>query len=209
MLELMEDRPFCKRRLHIAEGGLGAEPGAAGEVTWLHDPENLVPSTIVDPFSFLFEHPDEGEVAARPDVAVFTSEPLAEPLTLAGRVVAHLRVGSDGPSMCVHVKLVDVAPDGGSHILLYGQELVDRPEDSAAVPVSLGHTGHRVLPGHRLRLQVASSDYPLYVPHPGTSESPWFAVETAVNHQRVLTGGATPREPHRPRVVLLTYRAAV
>ena len=46
--------------------------------------------------------------------------------------------------------------------------------------------------GHRLRLQIASSDYPLYVPHPGTSESPWFAVETAVNHQRVLTGGPTP-----------------
>ena len=180
-------------RLYLsAEGGLGAEPGAAGTVAWLHDPENLVPSTIVDPFSFLFEYPDEGEVAARPDVAVFTGEPLAEPLTLAGRVVAHLRVGTDGPSMCVHVKLVDVAPDGGSHILLYGQELVEHPDDSAPVPVYLGHTGHRVLPGHRLRLQIASSDYPLYVPHPGTSASPWFAVETAVNHQHVLTGGATP-----------------
>ena len=94
--------------------------------------------------------------------------------------------------MCVHVKLVDVAPDGGSHILLYGQELVDRPGEDAAVDVYLGHTGHRVPPGHRLRLQVASSDYPLYVPRPGTSESPWFAVETAVNHQRVLLGGATP-----------------
>jgi uncharacterized protein len=42
-----------------------------------------------------------------------------------------------------------------------------------------------------LRLQVASSDYPLYVAHPGTSESPWFATRTAVNHQRLLTGGAT------------------
>src|SRR5207344_1896630 len=112
---------------------------------------------------------DEGEIAARRDVAVFTSEPLAEPLTLAGRVVAHLRVGSDGPSMCVHVKLVDVAPDGGSHILLYGQELVDDPEESVPVQVYLGHTGHRVIPGHRLRLQIASSDYPLFVPHPGTS----------------------------------------
>ena len=136
--------------------------------------------------------PTSRDVAARADVAVFTGQPLAEPLTLAGRVVAHLAVGSDGPSMCVHVKLVDVAPDGASHILLYGQELVDRPGDSAHVEVYLGHTGHRVLPGHRLRLQVASSDYPLYVPHPGTSESPWFAVETAVNHQRVLTGGPAP-----------------
>ena len=125
-------------------------------------------------------------------MVVFTGEPLAAPLTLTGRVVAHLRVGSDGPSMCVHVKLVDVAPDGASHILLYGQELVDRPGEGTAVDVYLGHTGHRVPGGHRLRLQVASSDYPLYVPHPGTPESPWFAVETAVNHQRVLLGGWRP-----------------
>ena len=59
--------------------------------------------------------------------------------------------------------------------------------------VYLGHTGHRLPPGHRLRLQVASSDYPLYVPHPGTSESPWFAVETAVNRQRIVTGGPNRR----------------
>ncbi len=58
--------------------------------------------------------------------------------------------------------------------------------------VYLGHTGYRVPAGHRLRLQVASSDYPLYVAHPGTSESPWFATRTAVNHQRLVTGGATP-----------------
>ena len=30
--------------------------------------------------------------------------------------------------MYLHVKLVDVAPDGGSHILLYGQGVVERPE---------------------------------------------------------------------------------
>ena len=65
-------------------------------MAWLHDPGDLVPSTIVDPFSFLLEYPDEGEVAARPDVAVFTGEPLDAPLTLAGRVVAHLRGGATG-----------------------------------------------------------------------------------------------------------------
>ena len=91
----------------------------------MHDPQDLVPSTIVNPFAFLYEYPDEGEVAARDDVVVFTGEPLTEPLTLAGRVAAHLRVASDGPSMYLHVKLVDVAPDGGSHMLLYGQGVVE------------------------------------------------------------------------------------
>ena len=176
----------------VTPGGLAPTPGEPGEAAWVHDPADLVPSTIADPFSFLLEHPDEGEVAARPDVLAFTGEPLAAPLTLAGRVAAHLWVGSDGPAMCVHVKLVDVAADGASHILLYGQELVERPGDSTSVEVYLGHTGHRIPAGHQLRLQIASSDYPLYVPHPGTGESPWFAVETAVNHQRVLLGGPAP-----------------
>jgi putative CocE/NonD family hydrolase len=158
----------------------------------VHDPENLVPSTIENPFAFLYEHPDEGAVASRPDVAVFESADLADHLTLAGRVVAHLTVAGDGPSMNVHVKLVDVDRTGGSHVVLYGQRAVDHPGDGTAAEVYLGHTGYRLPAGHRLRLQVASSDYPLYVPHPGTAESPWFATRTAVNRQRLLTGGATP-----------------
>ena len=111
---------------------------------------------------------------------------------MAGRVVAHLTVAGDGPSMNLHVKLVDVDPAGGSHIVLYGQRAVDNPRHGAAAEVYLGHTGYRVAAGHRLRLQVASSDYPLYVAHPGTPESPWFATRTAVNHQRLLTGGPAP-----------------
>jgi predicted acyl esterase len=179
-------------RLHLTtEGGLAASPGDTGEVAWLHDPADLVPSTIANPFAFLYEWPDEGEVAARDDVAVFTGEPLAEPLTLAGRVTASLVVGSDGPSMYLHAKLVDVAPDGGSHLLLYGQTVVEAPGDGTQAEVYLGHTGIRLPAGHRLRLQVASSDYPLYVPHPGTAESPWFATETVVNRQRILTGGSS------------------
>ena len=139
-------RPARGRRASTSRPAAGSEPepGAAGEAAWVHDPQDLVPSTIVDPFSFLLEYPDEGEVAARPDVVVFTGEPLAAPLTLTGRVVAHLRVGSDGPSMCVHVKLVDVAPDGASHILLYGQELVDRPgEDDGGRRVPGAHRPSR------------------------------------------------------------------
>lgn len=182
-----------ERRLYLSDtGSLGARPTADGQVGWVHDPHTLVPSTIENPFAFLIEYPDEAEVAMRPDVVVFTGEPLTEALTLTGRVVAHLSVGSDGPSMYLHVKLVDVAPDGGAHALLYGQQVVDDPGDGAWAEVNLGHTGHRLMSGHRLRLQVASSDFPLYLPHPGTSENPWFAVDTMINHQRVFTGGSRP-----------------
>jgi uncharacterized protein len=180
-------------QLYLSDRGtLQPEPGSDGAVEWVHDPHDLVPSTIENPFAFLYEYPDEREVGARPDVAVFTSDPLADPLTLTGRVAARLWVASDGPSMFLHVKLIDVAPDGRAHILLYGQRVVDEPGAGTPAEVNLGHTGHRLPTGHRLRLQVASSDYPLYVPHPGTAESPWFAVETMVNQQAVLTGASTP-----------------
>jgi putative CocE/NonD family hydrolase len=174
-----------------AGGSLSSEPSGRGEVAWTHDPENLVPSTIVNPFALLYEYPDESAVESRPDVMTFTAPPQDEPLTLAGRVVAHLESGSDGPSLFVHVKLVDVHPDGRAHALLFGQ-VVHHPDAGGLAEVYLGHTGYRVQPGHRLRLHVASSDFPVFLPHPGTTENPWDATDTRPNRQTLASGGATP-----------------
>jgi uncharacterized protein len=177
-----------------ADGGvLAAVVGEGSAAEWVHDPDDLVPSTVVDPFAFLHELPDERTVEGRPDVLTFSDRRLTEPLQLAGPVRALLRVGSSGPSMDVHVKLVDVGPDGRALMLLRGQRAVATPgADPVAVTVELGHTGHRLEPGHRLRLHVASSDFPLYVPHPGTNADPWFATETTANRQRLVCGGADP-----------------
>jgi hypothetical protein len=173
-------------------GSLSAEPGDRSDAVWTHDPGDLVPSTLVDPFSALFEYPDERAVESRPDVMVFTTAAIEEPLTLAGRVVARLEVGSDGPSLHLHVKLADVHPDGRAHTLLFGQEVVRDPGTGVPAEVYLGHTGYRLLPGHRLRLHVASSDFPLFLPHPGTAENPWYATTTRTNRQTLVAGGATP-----------------
>jgi putative CocE/NonD family hydrolase len=172
-------------------GSLVEEPGERSEARWLHDPENLVPSTLVNPFEVLREYPDEREVESRPDVLTFTTPARDDPVTLAGRVVAYLEVGSDAPSMFLHVKLVDVHEDGRAHALLFGQ-IVHRAGPATVAEVYLGHTGYRVLPGHRLRLHVASSDFPVFLPHPGTTENPWDATETRTNRQTLITGGATP-----------------
>src|SRR6185295_16677290 len=109
-------------RLYLAGDSLSAEPGDQAAITWVHDPENLVPSTLVNPFEALHEFPDERAIDSRPDVLAFTTPPLDEPLTLAGRVVAQLEVASEGPSMHLHVKLVDVHGDGRAHALLFGQQ---------------------------------------------------------------------------------------
>lgn len=175
-----------------AQGGsLAAAPDDRGEASWLHDPDDLVPSTLVNPFAALYEYPDEREVESRPDVMTFTTRGWDEPVTLAGRVVAHLEVSSDAPSLFLHVKLVDVRPDGRAHTLLFGQ-LVHEPLPGTVAEVYLGHTGFRVEPDHRLRLHVAASDFPVYLPHPGTAENAWDATATQTNRQTLVTVGAMP-----------------
>jgi uncharacterized protein len=167
-----------------------AEPTVA---TWTHDPAHLVPSTLADPFAFLHEYPDERDVEGRPDVLTFTGSPLAEPLELAGPVTAHLHVSSTGPSTHLHVKLVDVFPDGRALMLLRGQTAVSTPgRDAASAEIDLGHTGYAVAGGHRLRIHIASSDYPLYVPHPGTDDDPWTASAPQATRQALHCGGAEP-----------------
>ncbi len=182
----------CERAATDADGGILA-PAAGGrsEVTWVHDPGDLVPSTLVNPFAALLEYPDERAVESRPDVMTFTTRAWDEPVTLAGRVVAHLDVASDAPSLFLHVKLVDVHPDGRAHALLFGQ-IVHEPAPGRPAEVYLGHTGYRVEPGHRLRLHVAASDFPVFLPHPGTTENPWDATVTQTRRLTLAGGGANP-----------------
>jgi len=177
-----------------AEGGsLTERPDAAGAILrWTHDPENLVPSTVTDPFAFLHEFPDEQTVQARPDVLTFTAEPRSRALDLAGPVRLRVHAGSTATSMHLHAKLADVAPDGGARMLLRGQAHVQDPDPGQAVEISLGHTGYRLRSGHRLRVHLACSDYPLYIWHPGTGENPWNATQGKRNEQTLMTGGSLP-----------------
>jgi putative CocE/NonD family hydrolase len=176
-----------------ADGGaLLAAPAGRSVVEWTHDPGDLVPSTLVNPFAALLEYPDERAIATRGDVLTFTTEVLAEPITFAGRVVARLEIGSDAPSVFLHVKLVDVHPDGRAHALLFGQEVVEAPGAGTVADVYLGHTGYRLAAGHRLRLQVATSDFPVFLPNPGTDENPWLATTGRRNRQTLAAGGPDP-----------------
>ena len=82
-------------------------------------------------------------------------------------------VGSSAPSTAVFAKLVDVAPDGTALMLTRGQAMLRDPDPTRPVRVDLAHLGYRLPAGHRLRVQLASSDFPLYLPHPGTDDDPW------------------------------------
>jgi predicted acyl esterase len=85
-------------------------------------------------------------------------------------------VRSTGPTMDVFARLLDVEPAGR-----------DTP-----VRISLCHAGYLLRPGHGLRLHLAGSDFPEFVPSPGTGENPWLATETRTNEHSILLGGDEP-----------------
>jgi predicted acyl esterase len=186
-------------RLHLASadrapdaggGRLAAVPAPVGTTArWVHDPGDPVPSTVVDPFSFLREWPDEAAVAGRPDVLTFTTDAFDRPFDLVGPVSVRVCMGSTAPSTAVFAKLVDVAPDGSALMLTRGQAMLHGPDPSRPVSIDLAHIGYRVLVGHRLRLQLSSSDFPLYLPHPGTDDDPWRAIAGRPSEQNLRVGG--------------------
>ena len=116
----------------------------------------------------------------RPDDALgptYTSDPLDAPLSVLGEpeVVLHLAVSA--PVATAVVRLADVAPDGTSSQVSAGiLNLTHRRSDEYPEPlepgrieeirVPLRHVGYRFEPGHRIRVSVASSYWPVIWPSP-------------------------------------------
>ena len=183
------------------DGGLSAEaPQAAGQLSWIHDPDDLVPSKVDNPFAFLRQYPDEREYGERADVLAFAGAPVAEPLELAGPIELTAVMRSTGPEMDVFARLLDISPDGAARYVARGQIRVEPAADDKLVTVPLWHAGYLLRPGHSLGLHLFGSDFPEFVPHPGTGENRWLATETRANEQTIRLGG---EEPARLTVTVL------
>jgi uncharacterized protein len=182
-----------ERTLYLgADGTLSEQAPAAGEASWTHDPERLVPSKVPNPFAFLQQYPDEREYGERADVLSFAGPPVPDPLELAGPIELTAVVRSTGPVMDVFARLLDVAPDGSARYIARGQIVVDPAAVDTLVHISLCHAGYLLQAGHGLCVHLFGSDFPEFVPHPGTGENRWLARATRTNEQTVRLGGDEP-----------------
>jgi predicted acyl esterase len=173
-----------------ATGGLtSTRPEERAVVEWTHDPDDLVPSRVRDPYAFLREYPDESAWASRADVLVFTALAVDADVDLVGSVSLTATVASSGPRMDVLVRLLDLAPDGTAHLIARGATHLVVATTPTEVDVPMDQVGYRLRRGHALQLHIASSDFPEYVPQPGTGEHPWFARDVVKNQQRIVAGG--------------------
>ena len=148
---------------------------------------------------------DNRALEARPDVLVYTSEPLPEPLEVIGPTEAELCAGSSLDHTDFFVRLCDVHPDGRSVNVCDGLQRFDPASIkrgaggtfTAAVP--LWPVGHRFAAGHRLRIQVSSGAHPVYARNLGTGEPPARATAMRAADQAVY------HEPGRPSWVTLPH----
>ncbi len=108
---------------------------------------------------------------------VYETEPLLEPMELLGLPSAQFEVASDKPAAMLAVRLSDVAPNGEATRFTYGllnlthrdgsehpQPLV--PGQKYRVKVPLNGIAQNIPAGHRLRLSVSTSYWPLAWPSP-------------------------------------------
>ena len=188
------------RRLYFQPGGkLSFDPPAAagdsGFDAYVSDPANPVPyrarpikPTYADGSTWSrWLVDDQRFLAGRPDVVNWVTPPLAEDVTIAGNVIAHLFAATTGSDADWVVKLIDVYPESEPDSVMRGYELMvandvlrgrfrksfERPD--SIVPnrveeytIDLHTQDYRFRKGHRIKVQVQSSWFPLIDRNPQT-----------------------------------------
>jgi predicted acyl esterase len=196
-----------------ADGSLRGEvPGEADELTYRYDPEDPVPTRGGQNLLIAKGPMDQRPVESRPDVLLFTSEPLTEPLEVTGRIRARLFVSSDCPDTDFTVKLSDVYPDGKSLLVTDGIRRVslrngyEQHESLEAgevyeLEVDLWSTSLIFNKGHRIRIAVSSSNSPRFEPNPNTGDLHLIPGKT-----RIATNTLHLSARHPSQIVLPIYQ---
>ncbi len=153
------------------------EPGNEPSDPFVYDPHDPVPtrggnlpgaSPNIQPGPF-----DQREIEARPDVLVYTTEPLATDVEVTGPLTVTLFAAATGRDTDFTAKLVDVYPDGRAYNLAdgivrarYRESLTNptliEPGKVYAYTIDLVATSNVFKRGHRIRIEISSSNFPRF-----------------------------------------------
>ena len=162
-------------------------PGAEHPDHYVYNPENPVP-TIGGPLCCDGIHlpagpRDQRPAESRDDVLVYSTDPFSQDFEVTGPVTLQLYAKSSAVDTDFTAKLVDVWPNGFAQNLTEGivrarygdsQETPElmNPEQIYKVTIDLWSTSNVFRKGHRLRLEVSSSNFPRFDRNPNTGQSP-------------------------------------
>jgi uncharacterized protein len=214
--------------LYLASGGGANTLNGDGALTtaspesdhadkFIYDPMNPVPSyggnvcctgNAVNGGAF-----DQRRMEARSDILVYSSEPLREGIEVSGPIEATLYVSSDAKDTDFTVKVIDVLPDGTAYNLdetiqrVRYREGYDKPpvwmEAGKVYKVTLSPmtTSNYFAAGHRIRIEVSSSNFPRFDRNLNTGGNNYDEVKGVVAHNAVHHSGEYPS-----KVVLTVVR---
>jgi hypothetical protein len=193
---------FMKHYLHSGghangrdgDGSLSTD-GPADEPSdkFQYDPKNPVP--IVGDGA-----QDQAPVESRPDVLVYTTPRLSSGVELTGPIEVKLFVGSSARDTDFTARLVDVYPDGTAFNLQdgilraryregFGKKVWMKPGEVYPLTIDLHSTSNYFPAGHRIRLEISSSNFPHFDRNLNTggdnyTESKGVVATNAVHHSR-------------------------
>ncbi len=139
---------------------------------------------------------DSRSVETREDVLVYTSEPLAEGMEVTGPVKAKIYFSTDVPDTDITVKLLDVEPDGRALELSdgimraryrnsYSEPELLEPGRVYSIEVPMYPVSNYFKAGNRIRIEVSSSNMPLYGRNLNTGKSSETTTEYRVAHTKI------------------------
>ena len=227
--DLTEDRGLYFRE----NGRLSFDPPAANDAaafdSYVSDPAHPVPyrprpvEPTYDPRGSGWRTwlvGDQRFAHLRPDVLSWETEPLAEDVTVTGRLTARLFASTSGTDSDWVVKLIDVYPEdypteptmGGYQLMIANdvfrgrfRKSFERPEplipgQAAEFVIDLHGVDHRFLKGHKIMVQVQSTWFPLIDRNPQTYVANIFLAKAS--DYRPATQRVYRSKAHPSRIVL-------
>ncbi len=203
--------------LYLTSGGHANTPAGDGNLVanitdesgsdhFTYDPKDPVPSLHG---ATLFQIPtDQKPLAGREDILVFQTELLDKRIEVTGNPVVELFASSSAPDTDFFVRLIDVAPDGIERDVSLGmvraryRNGLDKPGlitpgEVVKYTIRMNPTSNAFLPGHRIRLDVTSSDFPNYDRNHNTAANQNADATLKTAKQTIYHGGV-----HATRIVL-------
>lgn len=176
-LETWPSPDVYSRTLHLAgEGNLSEAPGSDGTAV-VSSPQDC--GTASGEYFTLAPGADlPGDQRGDDGLSlVFETDVLSEPLEILGRPRLSVKVAIDAPLGNLIVRLVDVHPDGmAQRVSLGALNLAHRHSNAEPEPmtpgafeeveIALDESGHLFRAGHRIRLAISTSYWPLILPPP-------------------------------------------
>jgi len=183
-----------------------AEPGNEPSDRFVYDPKTPVQSAggAVDMTATSRDVPpgyvDQSEVETRHDVLVYTTPVLKEGMEITGPLQVVIYVSSSASDTDFTAKLVDVYPDGTAYNIQDGilraryregfnKKVWMKPGEVYEVKIDLHATSNYFAPGHMIRLEISSSNFPRYDRNLNTGgnnfdESEWVVAKNVIHHSK-------------------------